>query len=122
MCVYSAMGPAYEPLIPHPIPTVPNAPVPMPQKCNAPGICFCPTCLAKNGWQFQWPWGPVPSTGLPITPEDLRILLDAFHKAVEAAKAADKAAGQPDCTDPDKVKLEGRVAELERRLEAGARP
>jgi hypothetical protein len=40
---------------------------------------------------------------------------------VEAAKAADKAAGQPDCTDPDKIKLEARVAELERRLDAMAK-
>lgn len=95
MCAYSAMGPAFEPLFPIPTPNPNPAPA--------------------------WPWGVVPSTGLPISPEDLAILIAAFHKAVEAAKAADKAAGQPDCVDPEKVKLEERVAELERRLDAMTR-
>jgi hypothetical protein len=92
MCIYSAIGPMFEPFVPHPIPA------------SAPA----------------WPWGPMPGTGLPISPEDLASLLDAFHKAVAAAKAADKATGQPDCADPQKVKLEERVAELERRLDAMA--
>jgi hypothetical protein len=99
MCVYSAIGPMFEPLVPIPTPS-PHMP--------------------------YAPWGPVPQTGLPISPEDLATLLAAFHKAVEAAKAADRATGQPDCSDPEKVKLEERVAELERRLDAmtkaGARP
>jgi len=98
MCIYSAIGPIFDPVIPHPINPAPANP-------------FAPT-------PASWPWGVVPSTGLPISPEDLATLIAAFHKAVEAAKAADKAAGQPDCTDPDKVKLEERVAELERRLDA----
>jgi hypothetical protein len=85
------MEPAFSPLIPVPTPSPID---------TTPG----------------WPWGPVPGTGLPISPGDLATLLDAFHKAVEAAKAA-----QPDCTDPDKVKLEARVAELERRLDAMAK-
>lgn len=93
MCVYSAIGPIFEPVIPYPTPA---APVDV----------------------IITPWTTVPSTGLPISPEDLRTLIDAFHKAVAAAKQADKASGQPDCVDPDKVKLEARVAELERRLDA----
>lgn len=90
MCIYSAVGPAFAPVIPAPAP---------PDQLRSP-----------------WPWGPVPGTGLPISPENLKTVLDAFHKAVEAAKAADRAAGQADCTDPEKVKLEERVAELERRI------
>jgi hypothetical protein len=119
MCVYSAVGPAFEPLIP----LIPNEPWPakVVPPCLAPALCFCPACMLKMQTQtMPWPWGPVPSTGLPIAPEDLRTLLDAFHAAVAAAKAADKAAGQPDCVDADKVKLEQRVAELERRLDAMA--
>lgn len=91
MCIYSGIGPAFDPSIPDP---------------HAPRV------------NSYWPWGPVPNTGNPISPEDLRILLDSFTKAVQAAKAADKATGQPDCVDPEKIKLEERVAELERRLDA----
>lgn len=98
MCVYSGIGPIFDPLVPYPWERQ--------------------TTLPLN----PQPWGPVPSTGLPITPEDLRTLLDAFHEAVAAAKKADRAAGQPDCTDPEKVKLEDRVAELERRLDAMLKP
>lgn len=71
-----------------------------------------------------------PNTGLPYTvpptiqpqpiidPVQLKELLDSFHKALEAAKIFDRLTGQPDCEDPEKAKLEERVAELERRLDA----
>jgi hypothetical protein len=88
--------PLFDPLIPHLIPGVSPPYV-------APHIT---------------PWGPVPQTGLPITAEDLATLLEAFHQAVAAARQADKAVGHPDCQDPEKVNLEARVAELERRLDA----
>jgi hypothetical protein len=67
-------------------------------------------------------WAPAfpPSPPAKFTPneEDLRTLIDAFHKAVEAAKVFDAVTGQPDCVDPEKGRLEARVAELERRLDA----
>lgn len=99
MCAYSFVGPQYDPLIPFP-----TSPFPFP---NTAPIT---------------PWGPVPSTGEEITPANLEALLKAFWASVKAAKEADKAAGQPDCTDPAKIKLEARVAELERRLDAMAKP
>jgi hypothetical protein len=41
-----------------------------------------------------------------------------FKTAVEAARKVDALTAQPDCEDPEKAKLEARVAELERRLDA----
>lgn len=95
-------------------------------------------CMVSNVYD-QWnPWFPQPNTipppaiypspntnvpptiqvqGVTVSGEDLRTLIDAFHKAVEAAKAFDAITGQPDCEDPEKAKLEKRVAELEKRLD-----
>jgi len=79
----------------------------------------------------QWPnqWPPAPR-GPIVTPderdaaedivlavEELRELIDSFHKAVDAARTFDRLTGQPHCEDPEKTKLEERVAELERRLD-----
>lgn len=74
----------------------------------------------------QWPQTPL----LPLpygqtgprqrafpTTEELRELLDSFHRAVEAAKTFDRLTGQPDCEDPEKAKLLDRVRELERRMD-----
>lgn len=44
-----------------------------------------------------------------------------FKSAVEAARKVDALTAQPDCVDPEKAKLEARVAELERRLDAVSR-
>lgn len=41
-----------------------------------------------------------------------------FHQMVEDAKVFDQEANQPDCADPDKAKLEARIAELEQQIEA----
>jgi hypothetical protein len=41
-----------------------------------------------------------------------------FKAAVEAARKVDALTAQPDCEDTEKAKLEARVAELERRLDA----
>jgi hypothetical protein len=41
-----------------------------------------------------------------------------FHTMVEDAKQFDIQANQPDCADPDKAKLEARIAELEKELES----
>jgi predicted secreted Zn-dependent protease len=95
MCVVSAVMPGFEPVIPYPVP-VPAA----------------PTHVATT-----WPWTTLPN-GITLTPEQLGAVLAAFRQAIEAARAADKAAGQPHCDDPEKIKLEARVTELERRLDA----
>ena len=107
MCVYSAMGPIFEPLIPSPWDVSPVVPTIIPTGPVAP------ECEEPRSWL----WGPVPNTGAVISPAQLRALLDAFWASVRAAKAADAAAGQPDCVDESKVKLEARVRELERRLD-----
>lgn len=48
----------------------------------------------------------------------IRSLIQEFREAVSAAKVVDKLTNQPDCEDPEKKKLEDRVAELEARLAA----
>ena len=96
MCIVSNAFDGFSPIIP--------TPTPWPVPCTGipnPGLA---------------PWGPVPNTGQILNPDQLKELLEAFHAAVAAAKKADAAAGQPDCQDPEKAKIEERVAELERRL------
>lgn len=48
--------------------------------------------------------------------ESLRKLISEYHEAVKAALIVDKLTGQPDCVDPEKQKLEERVAKLEEEL------
>lgn len=48
--------------------------------------------------------------------EALQKLINDFKTAVEAAKAVDRLTGQPDCVDPEKKKLEERVAKLEQQI------
>ena len=42
--------------------------------------------------------------------------IDLFHNMVADAKVFDQESGQPDCQDPEKAKLEERIAELEQQL------
>lgn len=61
---------------------------------------------------------------LPATPkeptslDEFRKMLDEFKRDVKAAKETDAKAGEPDCFDPAKAKLEERVRELEKLLAA----
>jgi hypothetical protein len=48
--------------------------------------------------------------------EMLKNLIKEFREAVAAAKTIDRLTNQPDCLDPEKGKLEMRVAELEMRI------
>lgn len=48
----------------------------------------------------------------------LRTLIEDFRKMVEIAKRVDILSKQPDCADPEKLKLEERVKELEAKLNA----
>lgn len=42
--------------------------------------------------------------------------IDLFHSMVSDARLFDQESGQPDCEDPEKAKLEERIAELEKEL------
>jgi hypothetical protein len=57
-------------------------------------------------------WVPKPTVDL----EELRRLIDEFKEAIKAAKTIDKLTMQPDCVDPEKAKLQARIAELEKKL------
>lgn len=49
---------------------------------------------------------------------ELRKLIEDFKAATEAAKKVDALTAQPNCEDPEKAKLQERVAELEGQLAA----
>ena len=76
------------------------------------------------------PFAPTPI--LPIQPEitpaqatDWARIAEEFRRAVAAARVVDELTKQPDCVDPEKAKLEERVAMLEKRLaelEAAQKP
>lgn len=70
-----------------------------------------------------YPWAPITQPAQPSFPkrytvEELRRLIEAFEKALRAARVFDEVTGQPDCEDAEKAGLLGRVAELEERLVA----
>ena len=73
----------------------------------------------NRGWSTTgsaWPY-------LPAAPSEeeqarLRKLIEDFRHAQEKAEQLDKLMKQPDCVDPEKAKLQERVAELERQLAA----
>lgn len=76
------------------------------------------TDVPPLGVQITVPLSPTPGSIIPW--EEifaLRQLISDFREAVEAAKKVDVLTKQPDCVDPQKSKLEIRVAELERRLD-----
>ena len=43
--------------------------------------------------------------------------IDLFHNMVSTAKQFDEESGQPDCHDPEKAKVEERIAQLELQFE-----
>ena len=64
------------------------------------------------------PPGPIVTPPYP-TPEQIRRtqeIIDAFKTARDAAKIVDELTKQPDCEDPEKKKLEERVAKLEKQI------
>lgn len=75
-------------------------------------------------WNKMVP-GPTFVPGPSITPAEvaeLRSLIAEFREALKAARVVDKATKQGDCVDPEKAKLEERVAALEFLVKAGKRP
>ncbi len=86
-------------------------------------MCFVSNVSDFYGKKFEplWPTQAVPSTNITWTPpsvdlSELKLLIDDFKQAMEAAKKLDVLMKQPDCVDPEKAKLEARVAELEAKL------
>lgn len=84
-------------------------------------------CVVSNVSDFYWkkfdPWlpGSAPESQQFIIHQtvdlsELRKLIDEFKEAMKAAKTVDRLTGQPDCVDPEKAKLQERVAELEKKL------
>lgn len=43
--------------------------------------------------------------------------IDLFRRLIQDAKTFDVEAGQPDCEDPEKAKLEEHIDELEKELD-----
>ncbi len=64
--------------------------------------------------QPRWTWSGITTTPPPDV--DLKKLLEDFAAARDAAAIVDAKTGQTDCVDPEKQKLELRVAELEKLL------
>lgn len=70
--------------------------------------------------------GPLPTTlpadlfGTASAIQELRALIAEFKEAVAAARKVDLLTKQPDCEDPEKAKLEERVARIEKALDAMA--
>jgi hypothetical protein len=64
---------------------------------------------------------PIPEIDLNIFAmkdaiEELKQLIKEFKEAAEHAKKLDTLMQKPDCEDPDKAKLLGRIAELEKAI------
>lgn len=94
MCVVSMVHDEYEPRIPTIRPYVPWVP---------------------TGEPFVVPMAPqadIPSASL----RELNALIHEFKRLLENAKEIDEKTGQPDCVDPEKAKLQERVAQLEALL------
>lgn len=93
---------------------------------------MCVMSIVHDHYRDQFPggmWPPLVPNPYPYTPPDnshptpeeqerLRQLIKDFREAQEAAAKLDKMMKQPDCVDPEKAKLQERVAELEKQLEA----
>lgn len=59
---------------------------------------------------YDW-FGKLPDTW--YTPQRIEL----FHSMVTVAKQFDEESGQPDCHDPEKAKVEERIAQLELQFE-----
>lgn len=91
MCVYSMVHDWYEPRIPKVQPWVPVVP-----------------------WHVPPQTEPAPRTDF----DELARLVREWKEASEAAQKVDRLTEQPDCVDPEKARLQERIAELEKMLNA----
>lgn len=87
---------------------------------------MCVYSMVMDHFEPQFPWSITeprldwtPPTQIQQAPAaDWLKLLEEMKEAAEAAKVVDRITGQPDCVDPEKQKLEERVADLEKLLAA----
>jgi len=88
---------------------------------------MCVMSMVHDHYRDQfggWQWPPIhPNPYAPAIPpveeqERLRKIIQDFREAQAAAEKLDKLMKQPDCVDPEKAKLQERVAELEKQLAA----
>ena len=78
---------------------------------------MCVYSMIMDYYNPKIPQGPCKTNQwTPETQSEFEKLLDDIRKAAEAAKVVDELTGQPDCVDPEKQKLEKRVAALEKEL------
>ena len=94
MCVVSMVMEHYQPIFPQPEPT--------------PVQPFQPMQTVPFSW-------PTPQT-MAGELQELRVLIGEFRELYEATKKIDVLTKQPDCEDPEKIKLVARVDLLEKRL------
>ena len=84
------------------------------QPTTTPGWPAQPTGPLQPAIQPTTTWTLGPDLGEQI--KELKALIAEFREAVAAARKVDALTGQPDCVDPQKAKLEERVAALEKEL------
>lgn len=82
---------------------------------------MCTVSMVMDHYQPIFPNYPatmitIPDSLSPAELKELRALVKEFKEALKAAKLLDRVLKQPDCEDPEKMKLEKRVAKLERQL------
>lgn len=81
---------------------------------------MCTISMVSDGWRDQFPqrWPQFTSDNFQISQvsrvefDALKREVEELRKLLEAAKAFDKATGQPDCHMDDKVALIKKVAEM----------
>lgn len=105
MCVYSMVSDHFNPLVPKE-PWQPNL---VPSVWPSGGtITIQPTTFAAQA----------DINALRVEVARLTKIVEDFIAAKAAAETVDRLIGQPDCVDPEKARLEERVADLEKRLSA----
>lgn len=113
MCVVSMVMDHYGPIFPVPDRIVPDTPPPPVEHPWPPAL----TPIKLNPFEVS---GTTIADAIRIdgrTVAEWKKLIEAFKKAVAAARVVDELTSQPDCEDPEKAALVDRVAALEKRLE-----
>lgn len=106
MCIVSMVMDHFDPLFPRPdgTPIVPRIePFDTTPVGGAPPVTM----------PFQWPTAQTMRAEL----DELRKLIGEFKELYAAAKKIDVVTKQPDCEDPEKIKLLSRVSDLETRID-----
>lgn len=122
MCVYSMVHDHYLPRFPSPVPADnPWTPNPNPWIQPTKTVPVQPILPNPVDWSKLFKKDPTPDPEVEELKAKLRVLIDEYREALTAAKKVDELTHQPDCPSPEKLKLEERVAELEKRFLAPAK-